>query len=90
MELPVDEDDAFNDDNQDLLINFPPEVQKAIEQVHNLTFDLFSKIYRKNTQWRSFFGFKLIYLLTYDIFNCSKLLLKLMYWNYCSRLSFDL
>lgn len=33
MDLPVDEDDTIDDDTQDLLINFPPEVQKAIEQV---------------------------------------------------------
>lgn len=33
MEYPVDEDDVLDDDGHDLLINFPPEVQKAIEQV---------------------------------------------------------
>lgn len=33
METSLFEEDTLNDDGQDMLINFPPEVQKAIEQV---------------------------------------------------------
>lgn len=33
MEASLLEEDALDDDGQEFLINFPPEVQKAIEQV---------------------------------------------------------
>lgn len=33
MDNSTPEDENYDDDSQDFLINFPPEVQKAIEQV---------------------------------------------------------
>lgn len=43
METSLLEDDNLEDDGQEFLINFPPEVQKAIEQVSFLTSLLYVK-----------------------------------------------